>query len=172
MKLIYPKIKGLKIIKSNVFKDKRGFLRETYQKRIVSKKDFPFDVMSSSKKNVLRGLHFQSKNSQAKIITVTSGKIMDVAVDLRKRSPTFGKYFSIIMSYDSDFSFFIPENFAHGFLCLSKTCTVNYKCSNYRDPKYERTLLWNDPSVKIKWPLKKPILSTKDKYNGLKLSEI
>ena len=128
--------------------------------------------MSSSKKNVLRGLHFQSKNSQTKIITVTSGKIMDVAVDLRKRSPTFGKYFSIIMSYDSDFSFFIPENFAHGFLCLSKTCTVNYKCSNYRDPKYERTLLWNDPSVKIKWPLKKPILSTKDKYNGLKLSEI
>ena len=172
MKLVNTKIKGLKIIKSNVFKDKRGFLRETYQKRIVSKKDFPFDVMSSSKKNVLRGLHFQSKNSQAKIITVTSGKIMDVAVDLRKRSPTFGKYFSIIMSYDSDFSFFIPENFAHGFLCLSKTCTVNYKCSNYRDPKYERTLIWNDSSVKIKWPLKKPILSTKDKYNGLKLSEI
>ena len=172
MKLVNTKIKGLKIIKSNVFKDKRGFLRETYQKRIVSKKDFPFDVMSSSKKNVLRGLHFQSKNSQAKIITVTSGKIMDVAVDLRKRSPTFGKYFSIIMSYDSDFSFFIPENFAHGFLCLSKTCTVNYKCSNYRDPRYERTLMWNDPSVKIKWPLKKPILSTKDKHNGLKLSEI
>ncbi len=172
MKLVDTKIKGLKIIKSNVFKDKRGFLRETYQKRIVSKKDFPFDVMSSSKKNVLRGLHFQSKNSQAKIITVTSGKILDVAVDLRKKSPTFGKYFSIIISYDSDFSFFIPENFAHGFLCLSKTCTVNYKCSNYRDPKYERTLIWNDPSVKIKWPLKKPILSTKDKYNGLKLSEI
>ena len=172
MKLVDTKIKGLKIIKSNVFKDKRGFLRETYQKRIVSQKDFPFDVMSSSKKNVLRGLHFQSKNSQAKIITVTSGKILDVAVDLRKKSPTFGKYFSIIISYDSDFSFFIPENFAHGFLCLSKTCTVNYKCSNYRDPKYERTLIWNDPSVKIKWPLKNPILSTKDKYNGLKLSEI
>ena len=172
MKLVDTKIKGLKIIKSNVFKDKRGFLRETYQKRIVSKKDFPFDVMSSSKKNVLRGLHFQSKNSQAKIITVTSGKILDVAVDLRKRSPTFGKYFSIIMSYDSDFSFFIPENFAHGFLCLSKTCTVNYKCSNYRDPKFERTLTWNDPSIKIKWPIKNPILSKKDKYNGLKLSEI
>ena len=129
-------------------------------------------MLCHHQKNVLRGLHFQSKNSQAKIITVTSGKILDVAVDLRKRSPTFGKYFSVIMSYDSDFSFFIPENFAHGFLCLSETCTVNYKCSNYRDPKYERTLIWNDPSVKIKWPLKKPILSTKDKYNGLKLSEI
>ena len=144
MKLIYPKIRGLKIIKSNVFKDKRGFLRETYQKRIVSKKDFPFDVMSHSKKNVLRGLHFQSKNSQAKIITVTSGKIMDVAFDLRKNSPTFGKYFSIIMSYDSDFSFFIPENFAHGFLCLSKNCGVYYKCSNYRDKKSETTIKWND----------------------------
>ena len=105
MKLVYPKIKGLKIIESNVYKDKRGFLRETYQKRIVGKNNFPFDVMSYSKKNVLRGLHFQSKNSQAKIITVTSGKIMDVAVDLRINSPTFGKYFSIIMSYDCNFSF-------------------------------------------------------------------
>ena len=167
MKLVDTKIKGLKIIKSNVFKDTRGFLRETYQKKIVSKNDFPFDVMSFSKKNVLRGLHFQSKNAQAKIITVTNGKIMDVAVDLRKNSPTFGKYFSIIISSKNDFSFFIPENFAHGFLCLSKTCTINYKCSNYRNPKYEKTLSWNDPSVNIKWPLKKPILSKKDRFNGL-----
>ena len=172
MKLIYPKIKGLKIIKSKVFKDKRGFLRETYQKRIVSKKDFPFDVMSSSKKNVLRGLHFQSKNSQAKIITVTNGKIMDVAVDLRNHSPTFGKYFSIIMSFNDDFSFYIPKNFAHGFLCLSNNCTINYKCSDYRNPKYERTLSWNDPKVNIKWPLKNPILSKKDKFHGLKLEEV
>ena len=172
MKLVNTKIKGLKIIKSNVFKDKRGFLRETYQKRIVSKKDFPFDVMSSSKKNVLRGLHFQSKNSQAKIITVTNGKIMDVAVDLRIHSPTFGKYFSIIMSFNDDFSFYIPKNFAHGFLCLSNNCTINYKCSDYRNPKYERTLSWNDPKVNIKWPLKNPILSKKDKFHGLKLEEV
>ena len=93
MKIINTKIKGLKIIKSKIFKDKRGFLRETYQKKIVGINEFPFDVMSFSKKNVLRGLHFQSKNSQAKIITVTNGKIMDVAVDLRKNSSTFGKYF-------------------------------------------------------------------------------
>ena len=173
MKLINTKIKnGPKIIKTQIYSDKRGFLKETFKKKILKNKDFPFDIMSSSKKNVLRGLHIQLIKSQAKIITVTSGKILDVAVDLRKKSPTFGKYFSIIMSYDSDFSFFIPENFAHGFLCLSKKCTVNYKCSNYRDPKYERTLIWNDPSIKIKWPLKKPILSIKDKYNGLKLSEI
>ncbi|MFL2852241.1 MAG: dTDP-4-dehydrorhamnose 3,5-epimerase [Candidatus Pelagibacter sp.] len=172
MKIIYTKIKGLKIIKSPVFKDRRGFLRETYRKKIVGNDNFPFDVMSFSKKNVLRGLHFQSKNAQAKIITVTNGRIMDVAVDLRKNSQTFGKYFSIIMSHDSDFSFYIPKNFAHGFLCLSKTCTINYKCSDYRNPKHEKTLLWNDPNVKIKWPIKKPILSKKDMNNGLKLSEI
>ena len=172
MKIIYTKIKGLKIIKSPVFKDRRGFLRETYRKKIVGNDNFPFDVMSFSKKNVLRGLHFQSKNAQAKIITVTNGRIMDVAVDLRKNSQTFGKYFSIIMSHDSDFSFYIPKNFAHGFLCLSKTCTINYKCSDYRNPKHEKTLLWNDPNVKIKWPIKKPILSKKDTNNGLKLSEI
>lgn len=172
MKLINTKIKGLKIIKSKVFKDKRGFLRETYQKKIVGKNEFPFDVMSFSKKNVLRGLHFQSKNSQAKIITVTNGKIMDVAVDLRLNSPTFGKYFSIIISYKDDFSFYIPKNFAHGFLCLSSNCTINYKCSDYRNPRYEKTLSWNDPKVNIKWPIRNPILSKKDKFNGLKLSEV
>ncbi len=172
MKLQNTKISGLKIIKSKIFKDKRGFLKETYQKKLMNKIHFPFDVMSYSKKNVLRGLHFQSKNSQAKIITVTSGKIMDVAVDLRKNSPTFGKYFSIIISYNDDFSFYIPKNFAHGFLCLSKTCTINYKCSDYRNPKYEKTLSWNDPDVNIKWPSKNPILSKKDKFFGLKLTEI
>ncbi len=172
MKLINTKIKGLKIIKSKVFRDKRGFLRETYQKKILGKNDFPFDVMSFSKKNVLRGLHFQSKNSQAKIITVTNGRIMDVAVDLRKNSPTFGKYFSIVIDYKDDFSFYIPKNFAHGFLCLSNNCTINYKCSDYRNPKYEKTLSWNDPKINIRWPIKNPILSNKDKFNGLKLSEI
>tara|TARA_B100000902_G_scaffold394568_1_gene451161 strand:+ start:109 stop:636 length:528 start_codon:yes stop_codon:yes gene_type:complete len=172
MKIINTKIKGLKIIKSKVFKDSRGFLRETYKKKLLNKIDFKFDVMSFSKKNVLRGLHFQSKNSQAKIITVTSGKILDVAVDLRKNSPTFGKYFSIKINYDDDFSFYIPKNFAHGFLCLSKSCTINYKCSDYRNPKHEKTLAWNDPKINIKWPIKTPILSKKDKFNGLKLSEV
>ena len=128
--------------------------------------------MSYSKKNVLRGLHFQSKNSQAKIITVTHGKIMDVAVDLRKNSPTFGKYFSIIISHIDDFSFYIPKNFAHGFLCLSKYCTINYKCSDYRNSNSEKTLLWNDPEIKIKWPIKNPILSKKDKLANLTLKDL
>ena len=124
--------------------------------------------MSYSKKGVLRGLHIQTKFPQAKLITVTSGKIMDVAVDLRKNSKNFGKYYSTIISQDSDFSLFIPEGFAHGFLCLSQTCTINYKCSEYRNKKSEKTLRWDDVQTNIKWPVKKPILSLKDK-NGKNL---
>ena len=169
MKLINTKINGLKLIKSKIFYDKRGYLRETFRKDILKNQDFPFDVMSFSKKKVLRGLHIQIKNSQAKIITVTHGKIFDVVVDLRKRSKTFGKYFSIIISHESDFSFYIPKGFAHGFLCLSENCTVNYRCSEYRNKKSETTLQWNDKDVNIKWNIKKPILSVKDK-NGKSLN--
>tara|TARA_B100000242_G_scaffold127297_1_gene89818 strand:+ start:11 stop:529 length:519 start_codon:yes stop_codon:yes gene_type:complete len=156
------KINGLIILKTKIFKDYRGSLKEVFQNRVL-KKDFVFDVMSKSKKKVLRGLHIQTKNAQAKLITVTHGKIFDVAVDLRNKSPTFGKYYSLIISENSDFSFYIPEGFAHGFLCLSKKCTVNYKCSTYRDIKSEKTLKWNDETLNIKWPIKEPILSTKDK---------
>jgi len=171
MKLINTKIKDLKIIKSEIFSDKRGFLRETYRKNLLKKQDFPFDIMSFSKKNVLRGLHIQTKKPQAKIITVTHGKVFDVAVDLRKSSKTFGKYFGLIISSNSDFSFYIPAGFAHGFLCLSKDCMVNYKSSLYRDAASEKTLKWNDESVNIKWPIKKPILSLKDKTFGLSLKD-
>tara|TARA_Y100000816_G_C25817525_1_gene427854 strand:- start:65 stop:586 length:522 start_codon:yes stop_codon:yes gene_type:complete len=169
MKLINTKIKdGPKIIKTIIYKDKRGFLKETFNNRLFKNKTFPFDIMSYSKKNVLRGLHLQLKKPQSKIITVTHGKIFDVAIDLRKNSKTFGKYVSIVISDTDNFSFFIPEGFAHGFLCLSKKCTVNYKCSNYRNAKSERTLSWNDKNINIKWPIKKPILSKKDQ-NGLSL---
>ena len=168
MKLIKTKIPGPLIIKSNIFKDKRGYLRETFRNNLFNNKRFPFDVMSFSKKNVLRGLHIQTNKSQAKIITVTYGKIFDVVVDLRKKSKNFGKYFSIIISDKSDFSLYIPAGFAHGFMCLSKTCTVNYKCSNYRDAYSEKTLNWDDKTINIKWPHKKPILSDKDK-NALNL---
>ena len=162
MKKIKTNFKDLYIIKTNKFDDYRGFLKETYHHKIFKKK-FIFDIMSFSKKDVLRGLHLQTKKPQAKFITVTDGKILDVAVDLRKKSKTFGKYFSIIMSKESDFSLYIPEGFAHGFLCLSKNCTVNYKCTEYRHQKSEKTLMWNDKYVGIKWPCKKPILSEKDK---------
>ena len=158
------KIEGLIILKTKIFKDSRGSLKEVYQRRIL-KKNFVFDVMSKSKKGVLRGLHVQTTHSQAKLITVTHGKIFDVAVDLRKKSRTFGKYHSLIISEDSDFSFYIPKGFAHGFLCLSNKCTVNYKCSTYRNSKSEKTLKWNDKTLNIRWPVKSPILSNKDK-NG------
>ena len=115
-------------------------------------------------------MHIQTQHSQAKLITVTHGKIFDVAVDLRKNSKSFGKHVSITISQDDEFSFFIPAGFAHGFLCLSKTCTVNYKCTNYRHEKSEKTIYWNDENLNIKWPIKKPILSDKDR-NGLSLFE-
>jgi len=168
MKLLKTKIKGPLLINSQIFKDNRGYLRETFRSDLLGNMKFPFDVMSFSKKKVLRGLHLQTKCYQAKIITVTHGKIYDVAVDLRKKSKTFGKYIGILISDKSDFSFYIPEGSAYGFMCLSKKCTVNYKCSNYRDEKSEKTLKWNDKKINIKWPFKKPILSKKDN-NGLDL---
>ena len=168
MKLIKTKIPGPLIIKTKIYYDKRGFLKETFRNNLFKNIKFPFDIMSSSKKKVLRGLHIQTDKSQAKIITVTHGKIFDVVVDLRKNSKTFGQYISIILSENSDFSIYIPKGFAHGFLCLSKKCTVNYKCSEYRQSKYEKTLSWNDPKINIKWPVLNPILSEKDK-EGLNL---
>ena len=170
MKILKTKIKGPMIIKSKIFKDKRGYLRETFRNYLFKNEKFPFDVMSFSKKKVIRGLHLQLKNSQSKIITVTHGKIFDVAVDLRKNSKTFGKYVSLVISDKSDFSFYIPKGFAHGFMCLSKNCTVNYKCSKYRETNSEVTLNWSDKNINIKWPINNPILSNKDK-NGLDLKD-
>ena len=162
MKIKNVKISGLKIIRTKMFFDKRGFFKEIFKNNLI-KKDFKFDVMSLSRKNVIRGLHIQTKRPQAKVITVVSGKIMDVAVDLRRKSKTFGKYYSLIISDKSEYSFYVPEGFAHGFLCLSDKCVVHYKCSEYRHKESETTLHWRDQAVKIKWPIKKPILSKKDK---------
>ena len=169
MKIIKTNIKDLILLETNVYKDNRGFFKEVEKNKILKKK-FVFDCFSYSKKNTLRGLHLQTKKSQAKIITVVQGKILDVVVDLLKKSKTFGKFFSIEISQDSNFSLFIPENFAHGFLCLSKNCAVYYKCTNYRDKKSETTIKWNDKSLNIKWPISKPILSKKDKM-GLSFNE-
>ena len=169
MKIKNVNITGLKIIKTKMFFDNRGFFKEVFRNNLI-KKNFKFDVMSSSKKDVIRGLHIQTKKPQAKVITVVLGKIMDVAVDLRKNSKTFGKYYSLIISDKSEYSFYIPEGFAHGFLCLSDKCIVHYKCSEYRHKESETTLHWRDQEVKIKWPIKKPIISAKDK-NNLSLKE-
>mgnify|MGYP003971804025 CR=1 FL=1 len=164
------KFKDLIILRSEIFKDNRGFFKEINKKKIL-KKDLIFDCLSHSKKNTIRGLHFQTKKSQGKFITVVQGEILDVAVDLRKNSKTCGQYFSIRIKQDSNFSIFIPENFAHGFACLSKTCTLYYRCTNYRHKQSETTLRWNDPDLNIKWNIQKPILSIKDK-NGFSFSEV
>ena len=170
MKIIKTKIKGLLIIKSKIYKDKRGFFKEVVKKKILNE-NFKFDCVSFSKKKTLRGLHIQLKNSQAKLVTVSHGKIFDVVVDLRVKSKTFGKTFAINMSDKSDFSLFIPKGFAHGFQCLSKNCVVYYKNSSYQDEKNAKTLNWRDHNLNIKWPYKKPILSQKDKF-GLSFMEI
>ena len=162
MKIIKTKIKDLVIIKTNIYKDSRGFFKEVEKHKIL-KKRFIFDCFSFSKKSTLRGLHLQKKKSQAKIITVVHGTILDVVVDLRKNSKTYGKYFSIKISHNSNFSIYIPPGFAHGFLCLSRSCAVYYKCTNYRNKNSEQTIKWNDKDLKIKWPIKNPILSRKDK---------
>ena len=167
MKNYSTKFKGLIIFKSENFKDSRGSLRELSLEKHL-KKRLIFSLVSKSKKNVLRGLHFQHKKKQGKYVTVLKGRIIDIAVDLRKNSKTFGKYIAIKISYNDDFSFYIPKNFAHGFLCLSKDCTVNYKCSEYRNEKSETTINWSDKDINIKWPIKKPILSKKD-ANGISL---
>ena len=163
MKLQNTRISGLYIIKSKIFKDKRGYLRETFRNNLINKKNFPFDVMSFSKKKVLRGLHLQTIKPQAKIITVTYGKIYDVAVDLRKNSKTFGKYYSTYIDEKNSKSVYIPPGFAHGFQALDKENYVVYSCTKYRNKNSEISINPLDKDLKIKWPKKIKIISDKDK---------
>ena len=158
------KFKDLIIIKNKPFKDKRGYFKELFREKEINK-NFPFVVMSLSKKNVIRGLHLQTNKSQGKFISVIKGKIFDVALDLRKNSKTFGKYFSIYLSEKNSKSIYVPPGFAHGFCGLEKENYMIYSCTNYRDKNTEIGIKFNDQDLKIKWPIKKPILSKKDKYN-------
>ena len=158
------KFEGLLVVQNLSFKDKRGYFKELLLEKKLKKK-FPFYVMSFSKKNVIRGLHLQSKFQQGKFVTVIKGKIFDVAVDLRKNSKTFGKYFSTILSEKNCKSIYIPPGFAHGFCSLDKENYVVYNCTNYRNKQSELGILYNDKKLNIKWPVKKPILSKKDKKN-------
>ena len=164
MKIIKTKFNGLKIYKKNSYNDKRGYTRELFLNKLLNKK-FPFDLISLSKKNVIRGLHLQIKKPQGKFITVLKGKIFDVVVDCRKNSKTFGQYFSIVLSEKQNTSLFIPEGFAHGYCSLTRDSLLHYKMTEYRDKKLEKGILWNDKDLNIKWPLKNPIISVKDKSN-------
>ena len=166
MYVINTKFKGLKIIQQKKVGDSRGHLRETFRKKIIKWDDLIFDYATASKKNVLRGFHFNSKFPQAKFVTVLKGKILDYVLDLRTRSKTFGKSFSIILSESNCKSLYIPEGFAHAYYSYEKTNLIYYKLSNYYKPKYENGILWNDKSLKFKWPTKKPILAERDKKWG------
>jgi len=164
MKLIKTKFKDLIVFEKKNFTDNRGYFLELYKRKII-KKDFPFTCISYSKKNVIRGLHLQTKNTQAKYVSVLKGKILDVVVDLRKNSKTYGKTFKIILSEKNSKSLYIPEGFAHGFCGLEKENYMLYSCSNYRDKESEIGIIWNDKNLKIKWPKIKAIISKKDKNN-------
>ena len=170
MKIISTKFSGLKIIQSKSYKDIRGLFKEDYKKKFFKNKNFVFGCTSISKKNVIRGLHLQTKYSQEKYVSVLKGAIIDVVVDLRKKSKTYGKHYKIILSDANAKSIFIPAGFAHGFLSLKEENIIYYTCTNYRSPRHEVGILWNDKDLKIKWPIKNPVISKKDKEN-LKFTE-
>ena len=170
MKIISTKFSGLKVIQSKSYKDSRGLFKEDYKKKFFKNKNFVFGCTSSSKKNVIRGLHLQTKYSQEKYVSVLKGAIFDVVVDLRKKSKTYGKHFKTILSDKNAKSLFIPAGFAHGFLSLKEENIIYYTCTNYRSARHEVGILWNDKDLKIKWPIKNPVISKKDKEN-LKFTE-
>ena len=148
-----------------LYKDFRGHFKEDFNSKYHGGKKFVFGCISKSKKNIIRGLHIQTKNSQGKHVSVLKGSILDVAVDLRKGSKTFGKHFKIMLSDSNGKSIYIPEGFAHGFLTLDKENIVYYFNTNFRAKKYETGIMWNDNDLKINWGIKKPVLSNKDKIN-------
>ena len=163
------------LIRPLVFEDKRGFFTETFRLNNFHKagirKPFVQDNLSRSVHGTLRGLHYQIINPQAKLVMVTEGEILDVAVDIRHNSPNFGKYVAHRLSEENKEMLYIPEGFAHGFFVLSERATFLYKCSDYYYPAGERGIRWDDPKVGIEWPDDKPVLSDKDRNLPL-LSEL
>ena len=174
MKVIDTKNPDVKIIEPTVFGDERGFFMETWnQKRfeeLVTGKPTQFvqDNHSKSKKGILRGLHYQTENTQGKLVRVVSGEVFDVAVDIRKGSPTFGQWVGEYLSAENKRQLWVPEGFAHGFYVTSEEAEFVYKCTNYYDPQSELTILWNDEEISINWPIVNgPILSEKDRVGML-----
>ena len=167
MKIIETKIPDVKLLEPQVFGDERGFFMETFRdewfKQNVADRTFVQENHSKSVKGVLRGLHYQTENTQGKLVRVVSGAVLDVAVDLRKSSPTFGQYVVEILSSENKRQLWVPEGFAHGFYVLSDEAEFVYKCTDYYNPKAEHSLIWNDPTVGIDWHLEgEPSLSAKD----------
>lgn len=169
-KFIHTPIRDLYIIEQKVFGDHRGYFMETYNyedfKNAGLDMVFVQDNQSKSKKGVLRGMHFQKEHSQGKLVRVTKGEVFDVAVDLRKGSQTYGKWYGVLLSEENKRQFYIPEGFAHGFLVVSKEAEFVYKCTDFYHPEFEGGIAWNDPDIGIEWPLEgieEVLLSEKDK---------
>lgn len=175
MKVTRCEIEGLLLIEPQVFGDARGFFLESWNARRYAaagiQVEFVQDNLSFSRRGIVRGLHFQNPASQAKLVSVLQGTVFDVAVDLRRRSPTFGRWHGVELSADSRRQFFIPPGFAHGFAVLSDTALFFYKCSDFYAPQHEITLAWDDPDIGIRWPVAEPVLSEKDR-RGLRLKDV
>ena len=174
MKLIKTEIEGVFVIEPRLFEDDRGYFFESFSESKFREltglnTTFVQDNESRSRRGVLRGLHFQKANPQGKLVRVIEGEVFDVAVDLRKNSPTFGKWVGVTLSAENKKQFYVPEGFAHGFLVLSEYATFVYKCTRLYDPASEGGLLYNDPALGIAWPTEgldgEPLLSEKDKKN-------
>ena len=167
MKVIDTKIPDVKLLEPQVFGDERGFFMETFRdewfQKNVANRTFVQENHSKSVKGVLRGLHYQTENTQGKLVRVVSGAVFDVAVDMRENSPTFGQWVGEILSAENKRQLWVPEGFAHGFYVLTNEAEFTYKCTDYYNPKAEHSLIWNDESVSIEWPLEgEPSLSAKD----------
>ena len=167
MKVIDTKIPDVKLLEPQVFGDERGFFMETFRdewfKENVANRTFVQENHSKSVKGVLRGLHYQTENTQGKLVRVVSGAVFDVAVDMREFSPTFGQWVGEILSAENKRQLWVPEGFAHGFYVLTDEAEFTYKCTDYYNPKSEHSLIWNDETVGIEWPLEgEPSLSAKD----------
>ena len=165
-------IEGLVVVEPKVFGDNRGYFMETYNyndfKAAGLDMVFVQDNQSKSKKGVLRGLHFQKKNPQGKLVRVVSGEVYDVAVDLRRGSDTYGKWYGVLLSAENKKQFYVPEGFAHGFVVMSETAEFVYKCTRFYDPSDEGGLMWNDPEIGIDWPVPENaelLLSEKDQHH-------
>jgi dTDP-4-dehydrorhamnose 3,5-epimerase len=166
---------GLLTFEPKVFGDARGFFMETWNQRRYREAgldaEFVQDNLSFSRRGILRGLHFQNPNSQGKLLQVLQGEVFDVAVDIRRNSPTFGRWHGLLLSSENRKQFYVPPGFAHGFLVTSETALFNYKCTDFYSPKDECAIRWDDPDIGIEWPIKDPLLSEKDS-KGLRLSEV
>lgn len=169
MKVVRTALPDVLILEPKVFADTRGFFLENYNRRAFLEAtgldvEFVQDNHSRSLKHVLRGLHYQVRQPQGKLVRVTQGEIWDVAVDIRRSSPGFGKWVGFALSADSKQMAWIPSGFAHGFLVTSESAEVQYKATDYYAPEHDRTLLWNDPALAIPWPLAgEPVMTDKDR---------